>query len=469
MITRGVVLALVLLAPIAASAQARGAPGGRCAFQFFQRYQTAPRLAVNTLPSGARHIFLGGGVRAVCAAQNITVLADSMESYEDSRITNLIGNVHYTEPRLTLEAARLTYWENEERLRAEINVDATLPSGTNLKGPVVDYYRAARGLRPRTRMVAPRRPTILIVDQADGTSSEPTQVVANTVVMEADSLMYASGQVVLTRTDMVARGDSAFVDNGREFARLMREPVVRGTGERPFTLTGRVVDVFGRSRELERALSIGDGRLVSDSTIITADTLDFRMVDGRLARAFAWGPTRARVTSPSYDVLADSLDVQMPNQRVERVYAVGHAFIESDPDSTLFRSEERDWLRGDTIIAQFDTSEAARRDTTSVAIEQLDALGSARSFYQLAPRDTSALRPAINYVTGKTIRVLFDDRQVERVSVTGQASGVYVEPEQIADAPTTPQAPQANPAIRPPTPPTPPTPDAARQPPAEAP
>lgn len=461
--TKRLVLALLMLLPAAASAQARGAPGGRCAFQFFARYATDPRLVINTLPSGARQIFIGGGVRAVCAAQNITLVADSMEHYENTRTTFLIGNVHYEEPRLTLDAERLTYWENEERLRAERNVDATLPSGTNLKGPVVDYYRAARGLRTRTRMVAPQRPTILLVDRDEGGStSEPTQVVANTVIMEADSLVYASGDVVLTRTDMVARGDSAFVDNGNEFARLMRRPVVEGKGERPFTLTGRVVDVYGRTRELERAVAIGEGRVVSDSTVITADTLDFRMEDGQLVRAFAWGPTRARVTSPTYDVLADSLDVRMPNQRVEHVYAVGQAYMESDPDSTLFRSEERDWLRGDTIIAQFDTSEAARQDTTSrVAIEQLDALGNARSFYQLKPQDSAAVKPAVNYVSGRTIRVQFDNRQVERVAVTGQASGVYLEPGQAAASPTAPPGTPA--ANRPPTPP-----DSVRRPPPGA-
>ena len=468
MMKRLIIACLVLL-PAAIHGQARGAPGGRCAFQFFNRYPTEPRLAINTLPSGVRQIFVGGGVRAVCAAQSITILADSMELYENTRITYLIGNVHYTEPRLTLDAERLTYWENEERLRAEINVDATLPSGTNLKGPLVDYYRAARGLRTRTRMVAPRRPTILIVDDANGgTPSEPMQVVANTVVMEADSLVYASGEVVLTRPDLVARGDSAYVDNGSEFARLMRGPVVEGKGERPFTLTGRVVDVHGRSRELERAVSTGNGKLESDSTVITADTLDFRMEESRLVRAFAWGPTRARVTSPSYDVLADSLDVRMPNQRVEHVYAVGQAFMESDPDSTLFRSEERDWLRGDTIIAQFDTSEAARQDTTSVAIEQLHAIGNAKSFYQLAPQDTAAVKPAVNYVTGRTIRVQFDDRQVERVAVTGQATGVYLEPGQGGNPQ---EAPTSRPPVTPPAtrPPTPPTPNSTGRPPGVAP
>jgi lipopolysaccharide export system protein LptA len=451
-IPRALGIALLLLTPALAAAQARGAPGGPCAFRFFPRYATAPRLNVTTLPSGARHIFLGGGVRAVCDAQNITVVADSLESYEDSRVTNLIGNVHYTEPRLTLDSRRLTYWENEERLRAEVDVDATLPSGTNLRGPIVEYFRAARSIRPNSRMIAPQRPTIRIVERdATGQPSEPVIVVANRVVMEADSLVYASGNVVLTRPDMVARGDSAFVDNGSEFARLMRQPVVEGKGERPFTLTGRLIDVFARDRKLERAISKGEATVVSDSTTITADTLDFRLIDAQLERAFAWGPTRARVTSPTYDVLADSLDVRMPDQRVQRVYAVGEAFIESDPDLTRFRSDERDWLRGDTIIAEFDTTQVAQDDSAGLAIERLDAVGNARSFFQLAPRDTTMGRPAINYVTGRTITVNFDDREVQRVSVIDQASGVYLEPDERAAAPPSVQPPATPvPAPRPP-------------------
>ncbi|HUF30979.1 MAG TPA: hypothetical protein VMM77_10035 [Gemmatimonadaceae bacterium] len=453
MIPRALGIALLVMVPALAAAQARGAPGGPCAFRFFPRYATAPRLNVTTLPSGARHIFLGGGVRAVCDAQNITVVADSLESYEDSRITNLIGNVHYTEPRLTLDAQRLTYWENEERLRAEVDVDATLPSGTNLTGPVVEYFRVARGIRPRSRMVAPQRPTIRIVERdGAGQTSEPIIVVANRVVMEADSLVYAAGNVVLTRPDMVARGDSALVDNGTEFARLMRQPVVEGKGERPFTLTGRIIDVFARDRKLERAISMGEATALSDSTTIAADTLDFRLVDAQLERAFAWGPTRARVTSPTYDVLADSLDVRMPNQRVERVYAVGEAFIESDPDDTRFRSEERDWLRGDTIIAEFDTTQAAQDDSAGVAIKLLNAIGNARSFFQLVPRDTTVGRPAINYVTGRTITVDFANREVQRVSVLDQASGVYLEPnERAAATPAArPQTTTPVPASRPP-------------------
>ena len=46
---RALGIAMLLLAPAAAAAQARGAPGGPCAFRFFPRYATAPRLNVTTL------------------------------------------------------------------------------------------------------------------------------------------------------------------------------------------------------------------------------------------------------------------------------------------------------------------------------------------------------------------------------------------------------------------------------------
>jgi hypothetical protein len=57
------------------------------------------------------------------------------------------------------------------------------------------------------------------------------------------------------------------------------------------------------------------------------------------------------------------------------------------------------------------------------------ARGNARSYYQLAPRDTTALKPAINYVRGRDLTVAFADRQVHTVTVTDSATGVYLEPD----------------------------------------
>ncbi|MBC7791004.1 MAG: hypothetical protein H7Z74_13740 [Anaerolineae bacterium] len=423
---------LAAVAPVIAlsvAAQQPEAPGGRCQFQFEPRNPASPpRVNSVQQPSGARHSYVGGGVRGFCPAQSITIIADSVEYYEDTRLMYLIGNVEYDEPRLSLDAQRITYWQNEERVLSEGNVDATLPSGTNLKGPKVDYYRAVPRMRPQSRMISDGRPTIRIIERDSlGSASDPVIVIANTVVMMADSLVYASGRVELTRPDVIARADSATMDNGRQSARLMRQPVIEGRGERPFKLFGTVIDIFARNRKLEFAIARGQGRAVSEDVTLTADTLDFRLVDSKLHRAYAWGKSRARAVSPQYDIIADSLDVRMPAQRVSEVYGVRDAFAQSTPDSLKIRTTEKDWLRGDTIMAQFDTASTA--DTTSRAqIKQLVALGHARSLYQLAPRDTASNRPAINYVVGRDISLAFQNREVQTVTITEQAHGVYLEP-----------------------------------------
>ena len=424
--TTAIVVALAAARPLAT----QEARSGQCLFNFRSR-QGSP-LVMTRLPSGQYNWYLGRRAEGVCAAQQITVVADSVEYYGDSRLLYLIGNVDYREPRLTLRSRRLTYWLNEEHLRAEGNVDATLPSGTRLTGPEVDYYRPAPGIRASAHMVAPRRPTILLVEvDSTGRRSEPTTVIANTVIMDRDSLVYAGGRVVITRSDVNSESDSAFMDSGREYARLMKSPRIQGKGDEPFTLTGNVVELFGSQRTLSRVLSSGTAKAVSDDVTLTSDTLDLRLSESKMDRAYAWGRSRARAVSPAYDIVADSLDIRMPGQRMREVFAVRDAFAQSTPDSMRIRTSEKDWLRGDTIVARFDTIPSA--DTSRrPRIRDLVARGSARSYYQVATKGGRDAPPGINYVRGRVITVTFQNQEVERVSITEQAAGVYLEAPQAA-------------------------------------
>ena len=139
-------------------------------------------------------------------------------------------------------------------------------------------------------MIAPGRPTIDVVEKdSTGKPSEPTVVVANTVVMDGDSLVYASNNVVITRTDVIATGDTATMNSQTQFARLMKSPKIVSRGKKQFTLYGDVIDLFGKEHALERVLSKGKAKSVSDSATMTADTIDFRMDAGLLQRAYAWG------------------------------------------------------------------------------------------------------------------------------------------------------------------------------------
>jgi lipopolysaccharide export system protein LptA len=445
MLRTGVIaMALVASRPLAA----QEAQSDQCLFVF--RSRAGSPLNMVRQPSGLFNWYLGRRAEGECKAQQITVVADSVEYYGDARLLYLIGNVDYREPRLTLRSRRLTYWLNEERLRAEGNVDATLPSGTKLTGPEADYYRPAPGIRTSSRMIAPRRPTILLVEtDSTGRRGDPTTLIANTVIMDNDSLVYASGRVVITRTDVVARGDSAFMDSGREYARLMKGPQIDGKGDDPFTLTGTLVELHGSQRTLSRVVSSGQARAISRDVTLTADTLDLRLTNSEMDRVYAWGPSRARAVSPEYDIVADSLDVRMPGQRVREVYAVRDAFAQSTPDSTRVRSTEKDWLRGDTIVARFDTARATQDTSRRPRIRDLVAHGNARSFYHVATREGRNAAPAINYVRGRIITVTFQDQEVGEVSITDQAAGVYLEAP-VAAADTTLNAPRDSvPASRP--------------------
>lgn len=394
------------------------------------------RTTAIQLPSGRYNVFQGGGVIYRCRGQDNTIIADSSDYYGDQSVLYLIGNVHYRETKAKVDSDRMTYYQLEDRLRAEGNVNVVLQSGTTMRGPVVDYYRATAS-RPLARAVATGHPTMRLVDRtSSGQPAEPVNVVANQIVSEGENLVYASGSVELTRPDVIAKGDSAFLDSRREFARLMRSPSVESKGERPFTLRGGVIDLFSRNRVLQRIVATPDGHALSQDLELVADSVDLRLKDDKLNEVIAWGKKRARAISPEREIVADSIDVIMPGQRLREVRAVRNAYASSIPDTIHVISRERDWMSGDTIIAEFD-SVAQNDTTTKPQPRRIVATGNATSYHQLAADARVRSIPNINYVKGKAITVLFANREVSRVEVFEQASGVYIEP-LPAGAPATP-------------------------------
>ena len=430
-------------APNTVTALPGTAPSGQCDLLVTPNSDSTHFTSAK-LPSGEYNNFVGGGVTGHCPLQQITLIADSAEWFGDLHMWHLIGHVHYTEPRITMDSDVATYFLTDEHLLSEGNVHALLPSGTTLVGPRVEYYRAAPKIRPAAHMVAPGRPTINVIEKdSTGKPSEPTVVVANTVVMDGDSLVYASKDVVITRTDVIATGDTATMNNQSQFARLMQSPKIVSRGKKQFTLYGDVIDLFGKQHALERVLSKGKAKSVSDSATMTADTIDFRMDAGLLQRAFAWGKSRAHAVNPQYDVLADSIDLRMPGQRTREIRAVRLAFAQSMPDTAKLHTKEKDWMRGDTITAHFDSVQAPGDTSSQPQMRQLISQGSAQSFYQLAAKDSGVVGPAINYVKGRDISIAFANRVVQTVDVIDQAQGVYLEPQVPGRADTLKARPQA--------------------------
>jgi hypothetical protein len=412
-------LTVLLVSPVAAFAQ-RPTP---CTLV----PQPTTRLSVD---SASGNIFLGGGVQIKCPNRGITLLGDSAERFPDH--DQLIGHATYDEPRFHVTADYLNYFPTDERVVAVGNVNARLPSGSTLVGPLAEYRRAVPRVRPREQMSASSRPTITIVEKdSAGKPTPPTTVVANQVFMDGDSLIYAGGQVVITRPDIGATADSAFIDEGKETMRLMRNPKLKSTKDRPYTLTGDLIDLFSKNRKLERVLARANATALSDSMTLKSDTIDLRVRNEVLEHAYAWGSkSRARVVSPAQNMLADSLDVLMPGQKIQLVRAVGGALAQGKPDTTKFKvqpPDTTDWLEGDTIVAHFD-SIPVKDTSTTPNIKQLVANGRASSLYHMAPSDTAERRPAINHVTARVITIDFDQKRVSTVTTVDSVTGVYVEP-----------------------------------------
>jgi lipopolysaccharide export system protein LptA len=383
-------------------------------------------------PSGEYNTFMGRGVRVRCPQSDITLLADSLESYGTEGRLYLVGHVRYDEPRLNLTSDFLTYHQRDQRLIANGNVNAKLPNGSTLRGPMAEYYRAMPRVRPASRLYSTGKPHITIQQKDSlGRPVPPAEVDAYTVTMVGDSLVYASGQVVVTREDIIARADTMHIDTEQEVTILLRSPSIEGRRGRPFTLFGDRIILSGKNRKLDRVISSRRARAVSEDMTLTSDTIDLRVANDLLQRAVAWGASRAQASSATQKIIADSIDVIMPNQRVREMHALRNAIAEGQPDTTRFKADTVNWMRGDTIVARFDT--VATRDTTKKGIQlrELIATSKARAYYHIAPADTAFRTHAINYVVGREIVIAILDQEVSRVTVREQAAGVYLEPKRV--------------------------------------
>jgi lipopolysaccharide export system protein LptA len=446
----GAVLATLLLVPAALVAQGRET----CEVVFYGVVRGGVVTTSSntlTLADGSKQTFISGGVDATCAGQGNRLLADSAEHYQDRGELILINRVRYTEPRMNMQSDRMVYYTREDRLIATGNVRGKTNTGTRFTGPLMEYFRAKPGVRAQPSWRAPGRPFVRMAPQdttarrrprpGETVESDSVDITADLVISQNDSLVWASGDVVIERPDMRATGDSATLDEGIGFARLLKGPKIVGRGERPFTMVGTEIDMWSKEQKLERVLASGEASVVSDSLNLVGDTIDLRFADQLMQRVFTWGG-RAKADTPQQQMEADSLEILMPGQQLRELHAVGKAIAYTVVDTLRIASEERDWISGDTIVAFFDST--ATGDSTRTQMKQVTASGTARAYYQLAPSSGVKGPPNVSYNRGREIIVSFEEGEVSKVDVRDRASGIFLEP--IAP----PAAPAAD-STRPPT------------------
>ena len=417
-----------------------------------------------------------GGPHFVCI-DGVEIFADSVVSYENRGMQDLIGRVRYLAPGRELRADEARYFQREGRLQANGNVSirdgeggSTIDNGDLVLLLVTDFRdeeemtvsTASDGIRPVARLAPPPLTADLPGEVAEGdsiaiiealppvseetVSTEPYRVVSDRMFLLGGGYFTAAGSVEIERDSLLAWADSAEYDQTGGGLNLEGGARVESVA---YHLEGRSIQMGSPGAATSEVRATRDARLIGTDLDLTAAQIRMFLREGALERLVATSlrrvdgepassrdAARPEAIIQTFRLTADSLEVIAPDERLERVFASGSArSVSSSGDSLnvelLPEVALQDWLEGDTIVVTFAPRDEGT-DDGQMDVEHIVALAGARSLYRLAPNDSSAVTgtdpPAVHYVTGTEIRIDMDAGQVSGMQVVGQTRGVHLEP-----------------------------------------
>jgi lipopolysaccharide export system protein LptA len=452
-------------------------------------YQNGTWISVGA--EGQRVINAGGPLYIRCG-NGEELRADSAVLYEAINEVHLFRRVDYQDPGRALTSDYATYNGNTGRLWATGNVVFTDKNrGSTLRGPNLEYFRAAEG-RPDAQAIATERPHLTVVPRS-GRQRDPMEVDADRITTVGENHVNAEGNVVIEGKEMDAWAGTAYYDATQE--RMELRTNARAKGER-YDLTGDFIEADLAEGSIEKVLSRGNARLIEERMRVTGPQLQLffardslqRLVSGHAPSGDGAGG-RSVALARGFRMEADSLEALTPGQRIRTVVAIGTAEGQAwdtlqaagpaPADTTApdtvggLELGQRDLIFADTITGFFKADSAgaaaapadsglvgrngagagadtarpatppvpadttrpptARPDSANAELERMLAVGSARSLYRMRPsREEQQRNPngklGINYVIADTIDLAFVDGEVDVATVRGLKRGVYLDP-----------------------------------------
>lgn len=380
------------------------------------------------------------GLRWTCG--DARMYADSAVKYDRDGRFKAIGSVDYRDSLRTLTADTLTYFEGDDRLVAEGRaVLRRRRSGSTLSGPRIVFLRAASGADRRT--VATGRPHLTVRRAGAADTAAPTEMDADRIDLVGRDEVRGWGDVVVERPDATARADSAFFLLEEGEGRLYGTPVVEG---RTFTLSGRTIRTGFSESELRSVEARDSARATGEGFELYADTVRARLADRQIQRLWAYGDGKSAALAPPYRLRADSLTFDFRAGRLDTLRAVRGAeavevgdSLAGDPRRPLpLGIGPRSWLAADTLVLAFaddtaaaapDTAggEAPGSDADDSRLRRVRALGSARAYRVMEPREEGRTSRSLHYQIGSTIVIHFEDGEPLRVE-GDRAIGMHLDP-----------------------------------------
>src|SRR5690606_18475801 len=110
-----------------------------------------------------------------------------------------------------------------------------------LRGPELEYFRENES-RPEALIFATQRPTLILEPSVgDGDApedAEPLTLIGDRVDIVGNDDLTATGDVVITRSDMTATAEEAHYDAGAESLELRQDALISREG---YSLVGEVI------------------------------------------------------------------------------------------------------------------------------------------------------------------------------------------------------------------------------------
>jgi hypothetical protein len=222
----------------------------------------------------------------------------------------------------------------------------------------------------------------------------------------------------------------------------MRDPAINGRGENAFRMTGAVIEMEAEqgSRKIERVRALSTARVESPDLNLNSDTIYLRLADQKVSAAEAWGDS-AHMESRGSTMRGRRLDILLPGGKLSEIRSRGEALALLQPDTTKANTTDKDFMKGDTIVVQFEeivsaprrvsrdsllagASEIAKPDTARVPRYML-AIGSASIYVQQAGSGGNRDCPSLHHWRGDRIEATLSNRQLEDMKVSGK-TGVKV-------------------------------------------
>ena len=393
--------------------------------------------------AGNTNFFAGGNVKLSCRGQNVHLGGDSLASLGGSVII-LTTDAYYRDATISLTGDTLTYFKNGEQLQARGHVVAlNLKSGSKLTGPYVDYFRAVKGVRDSAESVALQRPTLLVLPARrvmDSAEAPPYIIVADRLKGYGGSQMRGSGQVTVDRDSLHGTGDSLLYVSGRlGTASLYGVPAtLRRLTSDSFQVSGKEVRLGLDDEALRDVRAFGAGHVTNGTSDIRGDSVALTLTEEKLSQTRAWGhEPQATVHNDGYDVRGDSIAIDTPGEKIRELRVFRSGMVQNPLDTTTAKApgdsaaskiRDRDTLWGERIVASFAQVDSAGVSRTK--LEQIKAVGSARSLFSKNVAKNGKTTPSVNYTRADTIVIVMkpgDSTGVSVVRAHGSVDGMQLE------------------------------------------